>query len=1295
MHSPLRRLALLVFACLLTSVPPAHAQGSATSSLSGIVTDTGGGVIPGATVVVKNNATGVTTESTTTAAGTFNVPALDPGTYTVTISLGGFKTAVITDVRLLSATPANIQAKLEVGALTETVEVKGGSTLVQTQSTAVTSTIAVEQLNELPLVTRNALYAVAFLPGVATAGGPRGSTISGLPNNTINVTIDGISTGNSFQSTDGFFSMITPRLDAVEEITVTGATPGAGSGSGAVQIAFTTRAGTNAYDGSLYHTIRDPRLNTNYYFNKINNLDKNNVRLHTYGGRLGGPIVIPGLYDGRNKAFFFFNMEHQYQPSEATRTRTILNPAAEQGIFTYMQTVGGVQTPRTVNLLQLAQAGGHTSTLDPTISALLAAFRGTTSVGTVTTPLGATNTESFVYQASSKNNQYAPTTRIDYNVTDRHRVTGSYWAQRFKSIPDLLNSAEQVFPGFGPEGHQTSWRTTSSLSLRSTLSTNIVNELRAGLQTSPNNFFGNTTAQDFAAFGGYYLNFPATITDPNTAFQNNPAPRNTPNYSLENTLNWQRGTHSLSLGGGFQRLVHKQNSRNNVPQLDFGIDTNGFDPANAMFTTANFPGASNAVLNEARNIYSILTGRITGITATARLDDETGQYVYLGNLYQESRMDSFDLFAADSWRVTPTLTLNYGLRWDIQLPFTPVTSTWSTTTLADLCGASGVGSGPGGRSCNMFQPGNMPAGASFKPTYTQFSPGDKSYDTDWNNFGPNVGAAWRPNVQDGWLRSLLGDPEQATFRAGYTLTYGFERMDRFTGLYGGNPGGTTLANRNYGTGFPLLAPGQTTGPVLFRNRELLGPPAFQASPQYPILATAANSVNLFDPDIKTPYVHQYSAGFQRSIGRDMALEVRYVGNRNKNAWQNENWNAEETIFENNFFDEFRLAQQNLAANVAAGRGGTFRYFGPGTGTSPLPTYLAFFSGVSPAQAGNASLYTSTNFANSAWTGHLGYYEPDPADAANDLHASTTFRANAIKAGLPANFFVMNPAIGAANITRSVNGTKYDSLQIDLRRRLSRGFLVNANYTYAKRLGALLESFRRDRVYLQDQATERDVPHSFKLQWFYEVPVGRGKRFGTNMNRVLNAVLGNWEYSGTGRVHRELYDMGSVNVVGMSMDELQDAFKIRKVVSATGTTTVFSFPEDITLNTQRAFNTDPTSITGYSGLGAPEGRYIAPASSKDCVAIYKGDCGAPMQVLLLSPLETRFDMRLNKRFPFGRKANLELTLEVLNVFDNINFTHNATPSGNDNVFQVTTAYTDINSTFDPGGRIGQIQWRFSW
>jgi hypothetical protein len=977
-------------------------------------------------------------------------------------------------------------------------------------------------------------------------------------------------------------------------------------------------------------------------------------------------------------------MEHQYQPSEATRTRTILNPRAEQGIFSYSS--GGAT--REVNLLQLAAANGQTSTLDPVIAGIVQRMRASTAItGTVSTPSGATNTQDFVYQAASRGNQYAPTGRLDLNLTDSHRLSGTYYWQRFLSKPDLLNNAEPPFPGFKNQGFQTSYRTTGSIGLRSTLSSNMVNEMKGGWQWSPNNFFGNLSPDMLDEQGGYFLDFPL-ITDP--AFENSRAPRNTTNWSVENTLSWLRGSHSFSFGGSFAQIIHEQNSSNVAAELEFGVDTDGNDPANAMFNTTNFPGASNANLNQARDLYALLTGRIDQIVGTARLDAATGKYVYLGNLLQKSKMNSFDLYAQDSWRVSPTVTLNYGVRWDLQMPFTPITDTWSTATLADLCGASGIGGGPGGRECNLFQPGNLAGGANFVPQYQKFTTGTSGYETDWDNFAPNLGVAWRPNVQEGWLRQILGDPEQATIRGGYSMTYGFERMDRFTGLFGGNPGGSTSASRNYDDGFPL-----GPGPVLFRETSRLGPPDFPDAPVYPIAASTATDVNIFDANIRTPYVHQFSAGFQRSLGRDMAIEIRYVGNRNMNTWTTENWN-ELTLFENGFIDEFKLAQRNLRANIDAGRGGTFAYMGPGTGTAPLPTYLAYFSGRGAAQAGNPAAYTSSNFRNSAWTGHLGFYEPDPVDAANDLHGSATFRGNALDAGLPANFFVMNPAIDDANITKALAGTRYNGLQIDLRRRLSRGLLVNANYTFSRSYGSSLQSLRMDRIFLEST----DVPHSFKMQWTYEVPVGRGRRFGSNMNRLMDAVLGNWEYSGTGRLQAEQFRIGETKLVGMTEDDLQKAFKIRTVRSDAGNITVFSFPEDIVENTRRAFATSATSATGYSSEGVPTGRYLAPASDPNCIAIYAGDCGVAPQITLNGPLFTRFDMRLKKRFPFGRRANIEVDFEVLNVFDNINFNHATDPTPNNpltaaDTFRVRSAYTDINTTFDPGGRIGQLVWRINW
>jgi len=1273
---------LVSAAWLLLAAASAWAQGTATSALSGVVTDGSGGAVPGATVVVKNNATSVTFQAVTNTTGQFSFPALAAATYTVTVSLSGFKTFVASDVRLLAGRPGEVNAKLEVGNLTETVSVKAHTELVQSQTNAVSSTLSVEQLSELPLITRNALYAVALLPGVATTGGPRGAIINGLPNNTVNVTIDGISTGNMLQSTDGFFSMLTPRMDAVEEVTMTGAVPGSGGGAGSVQVGFVTRSGSNRFDGSVYHYYRSPALNTNYYFNKVNNLDKNDVLVHQYGGRLGGPVVLPG-FDGRGKAFFFFNYERQYQPQEQTRTRTMLRDAAMNGIFAWDVTVAGVTTQNSRDLMALAAANGQIATFDPTIRTLLAKIRtGAQSTGTIN-DVASANTLQYVFQSPGKSNQYSPTSRVDVNVTPNQRLTGTYWLQRFATDPDLLNNRDPIFPGQPNSATQTSWRNTGSVSLRSTLSSSIVNELRGGFQTSPSSF-SFVTPDQFDDQDGYGLSFPAN-TGNGVTHTISPAPRNTTTWSVENTLNWLRGAHSLTLGGSAAGVHNRLDQYTVATNIVLGFDTTN-DPAVGLFNNTNFPGASSANLTEARNIYALLTGRVTQIPGQGRLDSETGKYVYNGFFSQKSRQALFSAYFQDSWRVTPSLTLNGGLRWDLQRPFTAVTPTYSNATFEDICGISGVGSGPGGRQCNLFDP--RAQGGAPVPALDLYNPGTSAYNTNWTDFAPNIGIAWRPSVQGGFLRTLLGDPEQATVRAGDAMSYNQERIDRFENSVATNPGGLVNVVRNLTTGYPLVLPGESS-PVLFSQRNRLGPPTFPESPIYPIAATTADSVEMFQQDLRTPRVHSYSVGFQRSIGRDTAVEVRYVGNKNLYTWAEESWN-ERNIFENGFLDEFRLAQANLKANLAAGRGATFAYTGA-AGTSPLPIYLGYLSGRN--DAANSAAYTAAQFTNAAFLARLSTIEPEVTAAAGDLD-TTTFRANAARAGFVPNFFVMNPAVTNANVVTDRNSTKFDSLQIEVRRRLSRGLLVSGNYSYGIRKGVVTRSLHFDRM----QVDTSDIPHAVKANWVYQVPVGRGRRFGTDMGRVLDGFVGGWEFSGNARFQSQRYQIVGAKLEGMTVADLQKAFKIRITQNATtGLTQVFSFPQDIIDNTRAAFNSDPTTASGYSlALGIPQGRYLRPPSESNCIAIYRGDCNTP-DINLNGPLFARVDLRVKKSFALVGRATLEIDFELMNAFDTVNFNHSVAfnPGTSTDTFRVTSGYTDPNTTNDPGGRLGQIVWRLNW
>ena len=158
---------------------------------------------------------------------------------------------------------------------------------------------------------------------------------------------------------------------------------------------------------------------------------------------------------------------------------------------------------------------------------------------------------------------------------------------------------------------------------------------------------------------------------------------------------------------------------------------------------------------------------------------------------------------------------------------------------------------------------------------------------------------------------------------------------------------------------------------------------------------------------------------------------------------------------------------------------------------------------------------------------------------------------------------------------------------------------------------------------------------------------------------------------------------------MTEDELRDAFEIYESRNASGAITYFNLPQDIIENTRRAFNPDPTSPTGYPAGEEPTGRYIAPASQPGCIALFTFDCGTPEQLWVRGPWFSRWDLKFKKRFPIGGRATFDIDFEMLNAFNNTNFNPNFNPGSGNTIFQVTSGYTDINTTFDPGGRLGQI------
>ncbi|HWI17827.1 MAG TPA: TonB-dependent receptor, partial [Vicinamibacterales bacterium] len=868
--------------------------------------------------------------------------------------------------------------------------------------------------------------------------------------------------------------------------------------------------------------------------------------------------------------------------------------------------------------------------------------------------------------------------------------------------------ADRRFPASPNYRQVRTTRPTRSATLRSTVSTNIVSELRAGITRGERLFFGRPernapNADNFSDTNGYALDLDANIGLTNWHVTNTVSSRSGYQYTLDETINWQKGNHSLTFGGSAFLGRAWEDSQQLTTGIDLGFDQTN-DPAASLFTAANFAGASAAQLADARDLYALLTGRVIAVTGLAALDPDTNRYVNLGRRRRAGKLDVFSGFVQDSWRVTPTLTINAGVRWDVQMPFSPSNDTMTTASLADVCGISGIGAGGLYESCNYFQPG---ASGGKVPEFTQLTSGTRGYNVDWNNFSPNVGFAWRPEVESGWLRALLGDPDQATLRAGYAESFERQGIGGFTGIYGPNPGSTLNLARNASTG--IVGPGEAW-PVLLRETNRLYAASFPQTPSFPIAIrpNRADNINAFHPDIEVASARSWSVGLQRALSSNTAMEVRYLGTKGVNQWSTLNYN-ERNVIENGFLEEFKLAMSNLQANNRAGgaRSGSFAYFGAGSGTSPLPIYLAYLNG--RRDADNAAAYTggAQTWANPTIAGRLVPTNPNPnfvssttvtstaatgrnANAAGDLDNNLTFRNNALAAGLPANFFVVNPHADVVNVRDSGAFSSYHALQLEVRRRLSRGLSLNGSYQYALEEGSEFLGFHFGRA---SSKTSGSIRHAIKAQWDWQLPFGDATQGG-----FLNTIVSGWQFNGAGRLQARTTGFGNIRLVGMSHSEAQKLFKFEvRNDPQTGLPTVFAFPDDVILNTRRAFSVSTTNQNGYSDLGAPEGRYFAPANSATCIQLKAGDC-ATRDVTFVGPWFARVDLGVTKKIRLGGNRSLELRADLLNAFDNVNFLivdASRTPGSGAGIFQTDSAYRDLDNTYDPGGRLGQIAIRFNW
>ncbi len=1229
-------------------------QGRTTGAISGTVFDPTGAVVAGAKVQLKDQLTGALRETVTNEVGAFLFPNLPFGTYEVVVTAPGFQTAVYSRVVVESARTTDVIVHLKVGEVVETVQVEGATPALEITSNTVSNTVRNEAIQKLPLSGRNILNFALLVPGAQTVGGGgRFSAYNGMPGATINIMVDGINNNSQGFKSGGtsFFATVPPRLDAIEEVTIStaGLTADAGA-EGAMQIRFVTRRGSNEFHGGIFHQLRNDALNANSYFNNARRLPRPRVRFNEFGGNLGGPLW-------RNKLFFFVNYEQARIPSQSTASNTILTPEAQQGIFRYRGTDG---VERAVNLLHIAGANGHPDQLDPIVADYFRRTNETWRNGVITRLDLFRNTLSWLNRTNTI--QHYPTARIDYHIAPNLTWTGTW--HLFNRVIDGTR------PWPGPEFKEQSKFTNSwyiaSTSVNWTISPRTLNEFKYGLQHNVDQYNVGEGPDQFYV-NGRLMRIAYPFVPPLIRNQMNISRANG-THNLYNNLTLIRGAHSMTIGGSFRHVgwYDADFIGAGIPQYNVGIATG--DPVTSVLSPSVLPAISSTDLTNAWNLYALLTGRVASISATRGVDYRTKQYKDLTMLVRLDRQRVGGFYFQDSWRYRPTLTFNYGFRWQFSGATHDAHGIYTSPTVEHLMGPSR----------QLFKPGVLD-GAMDPQIFLR----PRAYKGDFVNPGPNFGFAWSPRVESGFWQRLLGGEQKTVLRASYSLSYYDEGLLTFINYAGGNPGLMQSLFSNPGMpGFPI---GQlrlsSPTPPLATFPESFSPPFRQAD------YTFARGFSSMLPQLRTPYIQTWTFGLQREVARHTVIEVRYVGNKGTHIWRGFDLN-EVNIFENGFLQEFLNAQRNLAINQAAGVN-SFAHRGL-PGQVPLPIFEAAFG----ARGSQPALPPTSGFSNGTF---LNYLRQGQVGAfANALAGSSIYLCRMVGNLLPAcarlgfdspgpfpvNFFQANPfAAGATiNLMTDYSYSSYHGLQLQVRRTYSQGLSFVVNYTFSKSLSDLFAdspTMFRNYTTLRNRRLDKgpspfDLRHVFQAYGSWGFPFGMGRRWATG-NAIADKIIGGWTLSWilrwqSGRVFRLSSDRFTVNqrdagviLNGLTAKELQKMLTVRPGPNAT------------------VFFVDPKLI-GPDGRANPE--ILAPPMTPGVFGQF---------IYLYGPSLFLPDLSLSKEIPLTERVKFDLWVTALNAFNHPSFEVGGV-AGSVSILSTTFGQTTATAT---GPREIQIRLKLSF
>jgi Carboxypeptidase regulatory-like domain len=1075
-----------------------------TASIVGTVLDPQGLPVEGASVTLTNVGTNYSYTTATSGAGAYQFSRIDAGVYRVTVSADGFRAAVVDGIKLDAASNYSVPPiKLEVGGKTETITVEAGAEVVNTTDTEVSSTVEKKQIEALPILDRNPLNLLSLEAGVNSSGpsngsGPTDTVIGGQRSSFSNLTLDGINIQDNFIRENALdFSPNQPFSSQAQEFTIVNQNAGVEDGGGSSQVSLITPRGTNAWHGQGFWNYRTNAWAANDWFNAASGSPTPNLLRNQGGGNVGGPIL-------KNKLFIYGWYELLRLRQQAVNNTTVISPTIYNALTSANPTLPFTYTPvdangnpdpagaQTINLLNFTSNStpgnpgtNFQYTVDPNMLALIkqipASLANNTRVGDGVNLLG------YQLNAQANNTQDNVGFRVDYDLNQHNTITGTFaWNRQIVDRPDIDTSYDTV-----PLVTNNDKEKFLSLGWRWSPSGTITNEARFGFNLAPANFL---TAQKF---GDYYLDDTTlAFTDPNPNFF--PQGRNTRTWTGLDNASFTKGNHTIKFGGSVSRItIFTTDSAGILPQYSLGFSSKN----TAAFGQSDMPSsgpsyfAGTSDYNNASELLTDVAGILSSVNQSFNSTSQTSGY-QTAPLNRNYRQNQFAIYAGDTWRISPRVTLNYGLRWDY---YGPVGEENGLVLLPEV---------PQGQNINQVLAGNATVG---------FAGGNSQrglYSGYWKAFSPNIGLAWDP----------FGNGKTAV-RAGFSINYVNDEF--FTAADNAAGGNTGLSSTN--SNIQLFGP-TVTNPM---GAGVVSPPPFGIPTDFYTNAINAVGPNFtggignlagygIDPNLKPPSVQQWNLSIQRDIGWNTSVQVSYVGNHGVGLFRaidvNQlDFNASLDCANipgpcpsNTFFQDFQTARQYGFAALAGGHGFQPAYGCSGHTTSPscLPTfYYMFGGGIDPS-------FFIQPFADLIQQGQIGTLIGDYHADLFDTGCCYPGQANSI------NFFP-NPYVMGSDLLKNTSFSSYNAGIVEVRRRFSRGLYFQANYTFSKVMTDYGPSNNGDqsrflpfqdnaRPYLERSRAPFDLTHAFKANFTYELPIGRGHRLLGSPGRALGLLVNGWQ-----------------------------------------------------------------------------------------------------------------------------------------------------------------------------------------